>query len=137
VIQKGNGDNMENKTGMSPSEALSIVKGSTTQPLWNITLSQLLSRQAELAPQQQCIIFPEHKHRATYGQLYQRTLDVARGLFSAGIRPGDNIGIFAGNCPPYVELFFAASHAGAALVVLNSTYTAVELKSALKHSGIV
>ena len=128
---------MDGQVEASPLGTLSIVKGSTRQPLWNITLSQLLSQQAELRPHQQCVVFPAHKYRATYKQLYHNTLDVARGLISAGIRPGDNIGILAGNCPPYVELFFATSHVGAALVVLNNTYTPVELKSALKHSGTV
>lgn len=128
---------MDGQVEASPLGTLSIVKGSTKQPLWNITLSQLLSQQAELGPHRQCVVFPAHKYRATYKQLYHSTLEVAKGLISAGIRPGDNIGILAGNCPPYVELFFAASHVGAALVVLNNTYTPVELKSALKHSGTV
>jgi mevalonyl-CoA ligase len=128
---------MESQEEAPPPGTLSIVKGSTEQPLWNITLSQLLSQQAELGPQRQCVVFPAHKYRATYKQLYHSTLDVAKGLMSAGIRPGDNIGILAGNCPPYVELFFAASHVGAALVVLNNTYTPAELKLALKHSGTV
>lgn len=117
------------------SEALSIVKGSTEQPVWDITLSQLLKQQAELGPHRQCVVFLAHKYRATYQQLYQTTLTVAKGLISAGVRSGDNIGILAGNCPQYIELFFAASHVGAALVVLNTMYTPGELKSAAKHSG--
>lgn len=117
-----------------PSGTLSIVKGSTEQPLWDITLSQLLEQQAQLGPQRQCVVFPSHNYRATYQQLYQSTLALAKGLISAGVLPGDNIGILAGNCPQYIELFFAASHVSAALVVLNNTYTPTELKSALKHS---
>lgn len=120
----------------APLDALSIVKGSTEPPLWNITLSQLLRQQAEQSPQLPCVVFSAHAYRATYKQLYLRTLEVARGLISTGIRPGDNIGILAGNCPPCVELFFAASHVGAALVILNNTYTPAELELALKHSGI-
>lgn len=128
---------MANMQAALPPRTLSIVKGSTDQQLWNITLSQLLRQQVELGPQRQCIVFPAEEYRATYEQLYQKTLNVARGLISSGVRAGDNIGILAGNCSPYAELFFAASHVGAALVVLNTTYTPVELKSALKHSGRV
>ncbi|TVY93943.1 putative acyl-CoA synthetase, partial [Lachnellula willkommii] len=113
----------------------SILVGPTEPSLWNLTLSQLLKQQTEATPSAQCVVFPEAGYRATYQQLYQNTLAVAKGLLAAGIRRGDNIGIFAGNCPAYVELFFAASHIGAALVVLNCTYSPSELKYALKHSG--
>ncbi|TVY32606.1 putative acyl-CoA synthetase [Lachnellula occidentalis] len=113
-----------------------ILVGPTEPPLWNLTLSQLLKQQTEATPSGQCVVFPEAGYRATYQQLYQNTLAVAKGLLAAGICRGDNIGIFAGNCPPYFELFFAAaSHIGAALVVLNCTYTPSELAFALKHSG--
>jgi acyl-CoA synthetase (AMP-forming)/AMP-acid ligase II len=120
-----------------PTMDLSILRGPTELPLWDITLSQLLQQQVEAGPSRQCVIFPEVEYRATYEQLYARTLEVAKGLIAAGIRKGDNIGILAGNCPPYVELFFAASHVGAALVVVNCTYTPAELMSALKHSGFI
>ena len=67
--------------------------------------------------------------------MYKCTLKVAKGLLAAGVQNGDRIRIFAGNVPAYVEPFLAASHVGAALVVFNATYTPLELKSALKHSG--
>lgn len=120
-----------------PTRDLSILSGPTEHPLWDITLSQLLQQQVEADPSRQCVIFPEAQYRATYEQLYARSLEVAKGLIAAGVRKGDNIGILAGNCPPYVELFFAASHVGAALVVVNSTYTPTELMAALKHSGFI
>ena len=121
---------------MGLSKNLSILTGPTEPPLWSLTLGQLLKQQAQTAPSSQCVVFPQAEYRATYQQLYHKTLIVAKGLLAAGVRHGDNIGILAGNCPPYVELFFAASHIGAALVVFNSTYTPLELNFALKHSGI-
>jgi acyl-CoA synthetase (AMP-forming)/AMP-acid ligase II len=113
----------------------SFLTGPTEPPLWNLTLGELLRQQADDIPSRPCIFFPEYNHRVTYRQLYHKTLTVAKGLLSAGICRGDRIGIFAGNCPSYVELLFAASHVGALLVVLNCTYTITELKSALSHSG--
>jgi long-chain acyl-CoA synthetase len=113
----------------------SFLTGPTEPPLWNLTLGELLRQQADYGPSRPCIVFPEYNHRVTYQQLYHKTLTIAKGLLSAGICRGDRIGIFAGNCPSYVELLFAASHVGAALVVLNYTYTPAELKSALSHSG--
>jgi mevalonyl-CoA ligase len=120
-----------------PPGAVSIVKGSTEQTLRDITLSQLLEQQAQQGSQQQCVVFPVHNYRATYQQLYQSTLAVAKGLISVRVLRGDNIRILAGNCPQDVELFIAAAHVGAALVVPNSTYTPAELESARKHSGLV
>lgn len=114
---------------------LSLVVGPREPALWNLTLSQLLEQQVAAGESRQCVVFPEVHHRATYHQLYKKSLAVAKGLLAAGISRGDHIGILAGNCPAYVEILFAASHVGAALVVLNSTYTPAELKSALKHSG--
>lgn len=80
-------------------------------------------------------MFPQLNYRITYGELYQRTLQVAKGLLWAGIKKGDHVGIMAGNVPAYVELLFAASHIGASFVVLNNTYTPTEVASALRHSG--
>lgn len=114
---------------------LSLLEGPTHEPLWNLTLSQLLLREVRLGPSRPCLVFSEAKHRVTYQQLYKRTLEVAKGLMAAGINKGDHIGIMAGNCPAYVELLFAASHVGAPFVVFNNTYTASELVSATKHSG--
>jgi long-chain acyl-CoA synthetase len=121
----------ENKTSTSPS----FLVGPSEPPLSELTLGQLLKKQAAVGPSRPCVVFPEANYRATYGELYTRTLKVAKGLLAAGVQNGDRIGIFAGNIPAYVELFYAASHVGAALVVFNTTYTPLELKSALKHSG--
>lgn len=115
---------------------LSYVTGPIKQPLWSMTLSELLKEQAQIAPFRQCVIFSETNHRKTYRELYSRSIVVAKALLEAGIEKGNHIGISAGNCPAYVDLIFAASHVGAALVVFNATYTPAELKSALKHSGL-
>ncbi len=124
------------KEEISEGLQLSYLIGPNEPILWDITLSDLLKKQASTYPTRQCIVFSEVSHRATYDQLYHRTLEVAKGLLAAGVQNGDHIGVMAGNCPPYVELLFAAAHVGAALVVLNYTYTPPELKSALEHSAM-
>lgn len=117
------------------ASSLSHLKGPTNPKLWNLTLSGLLQQQVVEGASRQCVLFPAENHRATYEQLYQSSRAIAKGLLAAGVSKGDNIAVLAGNCPAYVELLFATSHVGAALVVLNSTYTPLELLSALKHSG--
>ncbi|KAH6717402.1 hypothetical protein BKA61DRAFT_547269 [Leptodontidium sp. MPI-SDFR-AT-0119] len=113
----------------------SILVGESTSPLWDLTLTQLLQKQVELNPSRECVVFPESRYRASYSELYETTLGVAKGLRAIGIGNGDRVGILAGNIPAYVELFFAVSHVGGIFVVLNTTYTPHELQSALKHSG--
>ncbi|EON63135.1 hypothetical protein W97_02362 [Coniosporium apollinis CBS 100218] len=121
---------------MSPTSRPSFLTGPTDPRLWNITLGEMLKKQADTGPSRQCLVFPEFGQRSTYMQLHKRSLAVSKGLIASGIRRGDNVGIFAGNSPPYVELLFASSHIGAALVVFNCAYTSVELKAAIEHSGM-
>lgn len=52
-----------------------------------------------------------------------------------GIKPGDRVGIMAGNCEQYVAVFFACSTIGAILVILNNTYTADEAVYGLGFTG--
>jgi len=120
---------------MSIPSKLSYLAGPSTSPLWNVTLGDLLREQAEATPSKPCVIFSEVGQRSTYKQLHERCIAVSKGLIASGITRGDNIGVFAGNCSAFVELMFASSYVGAALVLLNCSYTAVELKSAVKHSG--
>lgn len=119
----------------SPGAGLSLLHGSTDTPLWNMTLSKLLHERMCADPTRDCIVFPEFGHRSTYEQLYNRSRQVAKGLLASGIQQGDHIGVLAGNCPPYVELLFATSHVGAALVVLNNTYAPSELESAVRAAS--
>lgn len=56
-------------------------------------------------------------------------------LVEVGIRPGDRVGIMAGNCEQYVAVIFAVARVGGILVVLNNTYTAGEALRGLRHTG--
>jgi non-ribosomal peptide synthetase component F len=128
---------MDTNTSLELAPQLSFLVGECQTPLWKITLTELLQQQVQLNPSRECIVFPEYSYRATYSHLYETTIQVAKGLRTIGIGRGDRIGILAGNMPAYVELFFAASHVGAAYVVLNTNYTPKELQLALKHSGML
>ncbi len=119
----------------STGTGLSLLYGSTDTPLWNITLSQLLHERMCAEPSRDCMVFPEFGHRSTYEQLHYRSRQVAKGLLASGIQQGDHVGVLAGNCPQYVELLFATSHVGAALVVLNNTYASSELESAVRAAS--
>jgi long-chain acyl-CoA synthetase len=116
------------------SQDISLLHGPTEPALLQLTLSELLLQRANADPDREATVFPESNQRFTYQQLYDRSIKVAKGLMYSGIQGGDHVGILAGNCHQYVELFFATSHVGAALVVLNNTYTTSELRNAVKAS---
>jgi non-ribosomal peptide synthetase component F len=134
-IQQNSNEERENPTAVSLNP--SFLVGEVQSPLWEITLTQLLQQQVLSNPSGECVVFPEYNYRKTYNQLYQTTLEVAQGLQAIGVSHGDRVGIFAGNIPAYVELFFAVSHVGATYVVFNTTYTPIELQFALQHSGML
>ncbi|PVH72829.1 acetyl-CoA synthetase-like protein [Cadophora sp. DSE1049] len=124
----------QNEEVASPCDQ-SLLVGESASQLWDLTLTQLLQKQVNLNPSRKCVVFPEYDYRVSYEELYQKTLETAKGLKKIGIRNGDRVGILAGNIPAYVELFFAVSHVGGIFVVFNTTYTPMELQFALKHSG--
>jgi acyl-CoA synthetase (AMP-forming)/AMP-acid ligase II len=113
----------------------SILQGANYPPLRYKTLGEILDEQAELRGDNEAIICPSINSRWSYNKLQREALQVAQGLLAFGIRPGDRIGILAGNCAEYVAVFFAAGYIGAILVVLNNTYTTQEAMNALSHSG--
>lgn len=115
---------------------LSLVTGPTNVPLLNLTLGQLLVRQAETYGNLECLVFPWTRARWTYADLNDKADKVANGLLAMGVNKGDRIGIMAGNCEQYISVFFGVARVGGILVVLNNTYTTAELEFALSHTGL-
>jgi mevalonyl-CoA ligase len=122
----------------SPSRAaieLSTLQGPLEPPLLDIHLGQLLENQAQKFGPKTAIVCSKTNQRLTYDELKQRTEVVSKGLLARGIQRGDVVGILAGNCVEYVELFFAVGRIGAMLALFNNTYTSDELCRALSHTG--
>lgn len=114
---------------------LSLVHGGAGPALVDLTLGELLDEQCALRGDKECLIVPWTGARWTYSQLQQKSRSLAKAMLALGVRGGDRVGILAGNCEEYVSVFFAAGYVGCVLVVLNSTYTAMEAQYALDHSG--
>lgn len=120
---------------LPPYPNISLVSGPQDPPLLQITVSQLLARQAEYFANNECVIIPWTGVRWTYQQLWEQSNLLARSLLRYGVRPRDRIGIMSGNCEKYVAVFFACARIGAICVTLNNTYTATEAQYALKHTS--
>lgn len=120
---------------VSPSRTASLVYGSTAEPLWNITLGALIEKQAARYGDRTAVVFPQQNIRRTYRDLLVRSRLVSKALIGQGLKPGDCVGIFAGNCCEYVEIFLGAGAIGCPVVVLNAGYTPTELRDAILYSG--
>lgn len=122
-------------SGQVPVATLSFSHGPPEPELVNLTIGDILQRQALQFPDQVAIIADGSKVQVTFGKLNEKTKLLARVLLASGIRNGDRIGILAGNVPEYVEVFLAATRIGAVVVLLNTFYTTEEIKSALSFTG--
>jgi len=73
---------------------------------------------------------------ATYGELAARVAGMA-GAFrdKFGINPGDRVVIFMPNCTEYLEVMYAAWHAGAAVVPINAKLHEREAAWMVDNSG--
>ncbi|KAK7186407.1 hypothetical protein DPSP01_013114 [Paraphaeosphaeria sporulosa] len=119
---------------LPPYPNISLVSGPQDPPLLQITVSQLLAKQAGSFANRECVIIPWTGARWTYRGLWEQSNLLARALLRYGIRPRDRVGIMSGNCEKYVAVFFACARVGAICVTLNNTYTATEAEYALKHT---
>jgi len=104
-----------------------------SSPILDTTVGGVLRAAAEQAPDRVALIAGDRQW--TYAQLNQEAERVARAL-SARFTPGDRIAIWAGNCPDWVLLEFAAALAGLTLVLVNPAYQADELAHVLGHAGV-
>lgn len=72
-----------------------------------------------------------------YAGLMQRVARLAGGLRAiAGIAPGDRIAMAMKNCPEYVELMWAAWHAGLCIVPMNAKLHPREFAFILDNCGV-
>ncbi|KAJ5989533.1 acetyl-CoA synthetase-like protein [Penicillium waksmanii] len=118
---------------MTPTPAL--VHGAREPPLWFKTLGSLIDEQANRYEHHTAAVFSWQNVRLSYRQLADRSKILGKAMLEMGLRNGDCIGIMAGNCYQYIEVFLAGGRIGCPVVVLNNTYTADELRNAVQKSS--
>ena len=110
----------------------------TSSPVLETTIGGVLRAAAGRAPGQPALISgdpdPARRRQWRYGELLAEAERGAHALI-ARFRPGDRVAVWAGNCPEWVLLEFAAGLAGVTLVTVNPAYQADELAHVLGHSG--
>jgi acyl-CoA synthetase (AMP-forming)/AMP-acid ligase II len=100
----------------------------------NATPTTLLGLFASIPAERTAIVLPETNVRITYGELGGLVEAVANALASAGVRPGDRVGMALPNGLPTIVCFLAASMAGTA-APLNPAYKEEEFRYYLEDTN--
>lgn len=73
--------------------------------------------------------------RETYSECFEASLQMARGLMAAGVRPRDTVVVMAPNCLTAIHAWMGINLAGATEVAINTAYRARLLEHAVNISG--
>jgi long-chain acyl-CoA synthetase len=73
--------------------------------------------------------------RITYAEYGELIRSIARGLVSAGLKPGEVLAIYLPNCWEFCAAYHAATLAGAIPTLLNPSYREREVRYQLENSG--
>jgi fatty-acyl-CoA synthase len=114
----------------------SYAHGYSLTPLLGETIGQNLKRTVDCVGSSEALVVPYQNYRATYSEFWDQTTEVAKSLMAHGIKRGDRVGIWSPNRYEWVVIQYATARMGAILVNINPAYRPVELKFALKQSGV-
>jgi fatty-acyl-CoA synthase len=107
------------------------LSASNSNPSALPTLAALLEEQAARFPQNVFAVFPEVS--ITYGDLYARAGELAKGLIAHGVRAGTPVALFMPNCLDFLLAQYAVQLAGGVAVLLNARYKQYELRQIIAH----
>ena len=100
-----------------------------------MNLANFLARSARIFPDNPAVSLGESVW-IKYGDLMRRVVAMAAGFRNAlGLVPGDCVALAMGNCPQYVEIWYAAWYAGLTTVPMNAKLHPKELEYILQNSG--
>jgi fatty-acyl-CoA synthase len=110
---------------------LSYDHGTSEAKLIGETIGNAFDRIAALYADREALVVCDQGVRWTWSALRQRVDALAAGLLTAGLQPGDRVGIWAPNCSEWTLTQFATAKAGLILVNINPAYRRAELEYAL------
>jgi fatty-acyl-CoA synthase len=111
--------------------ALSHVRGALEPPLLETTIGEALRRAVLRWPDAEALVSAHQGVRWTWRQFDRRSAELAAGLLSIGLKPGDRVGVWAPNCAEWVLAQFATARAGLIQVNINPAYRLAELEYTL------
>jgi fatty-acyl-CoA synthase len=114
---------------------LSYAHGASELPLLAQTIGQNLERTIDRVPDRDALVSCQQDVRLTYTQFGVAVDQLASGLLSAGLRPGDRVGVWSPNRVEWALVQYATAKIGVILVNINPAYRTGELRYALAQSG--
>ncbi len=101
-----------------------------------LNISSLIEHAAAMHPQGEIVSRTAEGpiHRCTYGDLRRRAKQVANGLDSLGIVPGDRIGTLAWNGYRHLELYYGVSGMGGVLHTINPRLFPEQIAYIVNHA---
>ena len=97
------------------------------------TVGDITRHHAKSRPQRIAIHY-EGRH-LSYGELDQRTNQVANGLLAEGLRPQTRVAVLSKNSPAFFELWFGAAKADLVLVPVNFRLAPPEVAYVVEDAG--
>ncbi|HEY79161.1 MAG TPA: long-chain-fatty-acid--CoA ligase [Dehalococcoidia bacterium] len=94
--------------------------------------TDFLNISVAICPERSAIVFEGNRY--TFGQLNERTNQLANALKNLGVQKGDRVAMLQVNCNQHVEVYFAVAKLGAIYVPLNFRAKGDELTYMLNSS---
>lgn len=99
-----------------------------------MNLSQILEESAKKYSHKTALIYAGKTWN--YSWLYEKSLVIAQGLKSSGVREGDRVALLLKNSPEFVLTVFALSHIGSSAVPINFILKPDEVKYICRDAGV-
>ena len=99
------------------------------------TLYQQLLRTVERFPENEFMVYGDM--RPTYRVFLENVDRLTKSLLALGVKRGDNVAIWMGNCPEWIYVWQACASIGACLVPVNTRYRTHEVEYILKQSDSI
>jgi crotonobetaine/carnitine-CoA ligase len=97
-------------------------------------IEQLIRRRAHEQPDQPWLHFKDQTF--VWREVISHSQRAANGFLELGIRPGDRVGLMAGNRPEFLWAYFGALMIGSEVVPINKWQRGAALEHMLRDSGI-
>lgn len=116
--------------------AESYARGPQSPPLLESTIGANLAATTAAYGGNDALVDVASGRRWTYTEFRTSVRRLATGLLSAGIHPGDRVGIWAPNVPEWTLTQYATAEIGAILVAINPAYRVHELEHVLNQASV-
>ena len=116
-----------------PVGGLSYIKGSTKEPLKELTIPQVFAETVAKYGPREAICLYDKKLRYSWNDLDRDVSSLAAGFLALGLEKGDRVGIWSPNRYEWVLVQFATAKIGVILVNINPAYKRSELEYALNR----